>query len=361
VDAEEERIALFLDYENLAIGARDTLGGHRFDLRPVLDALAERGRVIARKAYADWSSFDEDRRMLTRAHVELIEMPQRMGASRKNAADLKLTVDALEMAFERDYVTTFVIGTGDSDFTPLVHKLRELNKRVIGVGIKGSTSALLPPACDEFLFYDALEGVDVPAPRRRRRREGPGREEPSAAPPDDEVADETAAETAAPRDVDEVAILIAQTVAGLERSSGGAVLASAVKRALLRKDPTFSEADYGFRAFGELLRYLAERNVVELTEGSAKGDPEVSLPSQGEETEAFELLRTVVADQQANGGTPQLSGLKNKLRKVQPGFSEKKYGYGGFLQFCRAAATKGYVTLDWDEDGEDYLLTATAA
>ena len=145
MDLDEERIALFLDYENLAIGARDRLEGMRFDLRPVLDALAERGRVIARKAYADWSYFDEDRRMLTRSHVELIEIPQRMGASRKNSADIKLCVDALEMAFERDYVTTFVICTGDSDFTPLVHKLRELNKRVIGVGIKESTSKLLPP------------------------------------------------------------------------------------------------------------------------------------------------------------------------------------------------------------------------
>ena len=135
----------------------------QFDLRPVLDALAERGRVVARKAYADWSYFDEDRRMLTRCHVELIEIPQRMGASRKNAADIKMAVDALELAFERDYISTFVICTGDSDFTPLVHKLRELNKRVIGVGVKDSTSALLPPACDEFLFYDTLEGVDVPA------------------------------------------------------------------------------------------------------------------------------------------------------------------------------------------------------
>jgi hypothetical protein len=172
--------------------------------------------------------------------------------------------------------------------------------------------------------------------------------------------EETAAEQTPPRDLDEVAALVAQTVAGLQRSSGGAVLASAVKRAILRKDPTFSEADVGFRAFGELLRYLAERNVVELTVGSAKGDPEVSLPAQGEETEAFELLRTVVADQQSNGSAPQLSGLKNKLRKVRPGFSEKKYGYGGFLQFCRAAATNGYVTLDWDDDEDDYLLTAAA-
>ena len=108
--------------------------------------------------------------MLTRSHVELIEIPQRMGASRKNAADIKMSVDALELAFERDYVTTFVLCTGDSDFTPLVHKLRELNKRVIGVGIRGSTSDLLPPSCDEFLFYDSLEGCRDPG--------SPGRDAP---------------------------------------------------------------------------------------------------------------------------------------------------------------------------------------
>src|SRR5262249_50396478 len=171
---QEERIALFLDYENLALGARDHLGGMTFDLRPVSDALAERGRVVVRRAYADWSYFDEDRRMLTRAHVELIDIPQRMGASPKNAAAIKMALDPLELAFERDYISIFVICTGDSDFTPLVHKLRELNKRVIGVGVENSTSALLPPACDEFLYYDRLEGVEVrpaeaprPAPARR--------------------------------------------------------------------------------------------------------------------------------------------------------------------------------------------------
>ena len=149
--AEEERIALFLDYENLAIGAREDLRGMQFDLRPLADALAERGRVVVRKAYADWTSFDEDRRMLTNEQVELIEIPQRLGAVRKNAADIKMAVDAVELVFERDYISTFVICTGDSDFTPLVNKLRELNKRVIGVGLKASTSKLLPPACDEFI------------------------------------------------------------------------------------------------------------------------------------------------------------------------------------------------------------------
>ena len=361
MDTDEERIALFLDYENLAIGARDNLRGMQFDLRPVLDALAERGRVIARKAYADWSSFDEDRRMLTRHHVELIEIPQRMGASRKNAADIKMAVDALELAFEREYVTTFVICTGDSDLTPLVHKLRELNKRVIGVGIKGSTSGMLPPACDEFLFYDTLEGVDVPTGRRRSKRATTtktARPSKAAKAVEElpEEPDEDDEETPA-RDLDSLAVQIAQTVAGLQRTSNGAVLASSVKRALLRKDPTFSEAEVGFRGFRELLLHLAERNVIELTEGSAKGDPEVSLPSHGGETEAFALLQGVIADLQATGSPPVLSGLKDKVRKVEPGFSEKKFGYGGFLQFCKAAETHGVIGLAWDADTEDYLVT----
>ena len=294
--------------------------------------------------------------MLTRSQVELIEIPQRMGASRKNAGDIKLSVDALEMAFERDYVTTFVICTGDSDFTPLVNKLRELNKRVIGCGIKDSTSALLPPACDEFLFYDTLEGVDVPSGGRRSRRSSkPDRQAQEPAAPEQEP-DPVGEAVAKPGNVDELAILIAQTLAGLERTSTGPVLASSIKRALLRKDPTFSEAEYGFRAFGELLRHLAERNVVELTEGSAKGDPEVTLPPHGGETEAFDLLQSVVGDLQGRSGAPLLSGLKNQVRKVQPDFSEKKYGYRGFLQFCRAAEAHAFVTIEWNDDAEDYVV-----
>jgi uncharacterized protein (TIGR00288 family) len=359
VDHEEVRIALFLDYENLALGARDHLGGMKFDIRPIADALAERGRVVVRRAYADWSYFDEDRRMLTRSHVELIEIPQRMGTSRKNAADIKLSVDALELAFERDYISTFVICTGDSDFTPLVHKLRELNKSVIGVGVEDSTSALLPPACDEFLYYDRLEGVEVPTARAKRRRPGRAAEpEPRAAErrPEPEPAPEPGPAEAA-GDPEDLAVLVAQTVAGLQHSSNGEVTASTLKRTLLRKDPTFNEADYGFRTFGELLRHLEERNVVELSEGPAKGDPEVSLPEHGDEEQAFALLRSVVSDLSGRDGPAPLSGLKDQLRKVRPDFSEKKLGYRSFLQFCRAAATTGAVHLEWSPDADDYLVT----
>ncbi|MGF1616492.1 MAG: NYN domain-containing protein [Acidimicrobiia bacterium] len=335
---EEERIALFVDFENLAIGAREALNGMVFDFEPIANALAERGRVVARKAYADWTMFDDARQAMTRSHVELIEIPQRMGASRKNAADIKLVVDAIEMAFERDYVGTFVICTGDSDFTPLVHKLRELNKKVIGVGVKASTSALLPPACDEFLFYENLEGVEPGRPKGARQTQTESNGETETEP--------------------ELESLITTTLAGLSRSSGGEVLASSLKRAMLRKDSTFSEADHGYRAFGELLRDLESKGVVELSEGPGRGDPVVQFPSEaGGEDQAFDLLARVVKDLSKGNGQVSLSGLKNQLRKQNPDFSEKKFGYGGFLQFCKGAARRGLIELDWDDSAGDYRVT----
>jgi uncharacterized protein (TIGR00288 family) len=354
---DDERIALFLDYENLAIGAREVLGRPNFDFLPIADALAERGRVVVRRAYADWSNFEEDRRMLTRHQIELIEIPQRMGAVRKNAADIKMAVDAVELSFERDYITTFVLGTGDSDFTPLVHKLRELNKRVIGVGVEASTSALLPPACDEFLFYERLEGVE-PGVRRPSARRGSRR---ATAP--SEPAESTAVEPATPRvERADLGVAVTQTLAGLERSSNGPVLASMLKRTMLRKDPTFNEADYGFRGFGELLRHLAGTGVVDLASGSANGDPEVSFPEHThDEDAAFSLLvATVERLAGSRSGPPHLSGLKTQMRKVEPDFSEKKFGYGGFLQFAKAARTKGLIEMDFDEAAEDYVLRVPA-
>ena len=133
--------------------------------------------------------------------------------------------------------------------------------------------------------------------------------------------------------------------------------ASTLKRTLLRKDPTFAESDYGFRTFGELLRHLAERDVLELAEGPAKGDPEVSLPEHGDREAAFGLLRSVIVDL---GGEVALSGLKDQVRRVRADFTEKKLGYRSFLQFCKAAATTGFVRLQWSPDAEDYLLAVEA-
>jgi hypothetical protein len=212
-----------------------------------------------------------------------------------------------------------------------------LNKKVIGVGVKASTSALLPPACDEFLFYENLDGVE------------PSR---TAEPPEDsEQVDDT---------TPELASLITTTLSGLLRSSGGEVLASSLKRALLRKDSTFSEADYGFRAFGELLGHLESQGVIQTSEGPGRGDPLVEFPSSGSgEGAAFDLLVDVVKDVSKKGSPVYLSGLKNQLRKKDPQFSEKKFGYSGFLQFCKAAATKGQIELTWDQEAGDYRVAAT--
>lgn len=338
--AEEERIALYLDFENLALGARDR--GEKLDMSVIMDALSERGRVVTRLAYADWNLFAEHRQGLVSQRIDMIEIPQRTGMVRKNAADIKLAVDALELALEREYITTFVIASGDSDFTPLVLKLRELNKRVIGVGVEGSTSELLPGACDEFLFYERLlgPGTAKAAPKRRRRKKADGEE------------DESSSDTA------EVSRLITRTMSGLQRSTDGPVLASMVKRVVLRKDPTFSENDYGFRAWGELMRHLASLGVIELRSGSADGDPVVDFPADGGgEAKAFELLRDVVESLEKRNGPPPLSSLKNELRKRQRGFSEKNYGYGGFLQFVKAATAKGVVDMEWSDKDEDYFLS----
>jgi len=340
VAEEEDRIALFLDFENLALGARDR--GEKLDMSVITDALSERGRVVTRRAYADWNLFAEHRQGLVAQRIEMIEIPQRTGMVRKNAADIKLAVDALELALEREYITTFVIGSGDSDFTPLVLKLRELNKRVIGVGVEGSTSELLPGACDEFLFYERLAGPGTvkAAPKRRRRKKE-----------DDE--EESTSDTA------EVSRLVATTLSGLQRSTDGPILSSMVKRVILRKDPTFTESDYGFRAWGELMRHLESAGVIELKEGSAGGDPVVDFPADGGgEAKAFDLLRDVVGNLEKKNGPPPLSSLKNELRKRQKGFSEKNYGYGGFLQFVKAADARGIIDMRWSDEDEDYFLSA---
>ncbi|MFA9429394.1 NYN domain-containing protein [Egicoccus sp. AB-alg2] len=373
----EERLALFIDHENVAIGARDI--GFRFDPAPLMEALAERGKLLVRKAYADWNLFSEDRRGMVDSNVELIEIPQRSDSVRKNAADIQMAVDAMELAFTRDFVSTFVIVSGDSDFTPLVGKLRELNKRVIGVGLKGSTSAMLPPACDEFLFYDRLEGAprrtsnNQPAGRAKKKSAAPAKKAaakattvdkrgatPAEEPPSVEEARPPAhAETSTQKqDLRKLERLITRTLSGVQSSSAGAVQASNLKRALLRKDPTFNEQDYGFRGFRELLRHLEEQKVIVLSEGSAKGDPEVDFPSAPrDEDAAFQLLRDTVKELMDElGGDPPLSGLKDQLRKRQPDFSEKDLGYSGFLQFCKAAVNKDVVEMDWEEADQEYYL-----
>jgi hypothetical protein len=349
---DEERIALFIDHENLSIGAREI--GRGFDVGPIMDALAERGRVVARRAYADWTLFADDRRTLTQHNCELIDIPQRTGNVRKNAADIKLAVDAMELAYERAFVSTFVIASGDSDFTPLVAALRALNRRVIGIGVKGSTSGLLPPACDEFLFYDRLPGVPEPVRATRRATAGDGGNGPATKAR--KASKDDGAAPAGERDLQELQRMLTQTLAGLKQSGAEPVLASSLKRALLRKDPTFAESDYGFRAFGELLRQAERNGVLALSEGQARGDPAVDFPEAGQGGHAFDVLRQTVMELQGEDDEVPLSGLKDQLRKRAPEWSEKDLGYSGFLQFVKAAAANGVVVMEWDDAEGDYFL-----
>jgi hypothetical protein len=354
---EEARIALFIDHENLVIGAREI--GRGFDVGPIMDALAERGRVVARRAYADWTLFAGDRRTLVEHNCELIDIPQRTGAVRKNAADIKLAVDAIALAYERGFISTFVIASGDSDFTPLVASLRALNRRVIGIGVRGSTSSLLPPACDEFLFYDRLTGVGEPVRPSKRPANGNGgggnggsRPPRRTSKPRKDDGDAPAGE----RDLQELQRQLTQTLAGLKQSGAEPVLASSLKRALLRKDPTFAEANYGFRAFRELLRQAERNGVIALTEGQAPGDPAVDFPEAGQDDKAFDALRQTLLDLQGEDGEVPLSGLKDQIRKRDPNWSEKDRGYSGFLQFAKAAAANGIVNMEWDDAEGDYFL-----
>ena len=351
---EEARIALFIDHENLVIGAREI--GRGFDVGPIFDALAERGRVVARRAYADWTLFAGDRRTLVEHNCELIDIPQRTGAVRKNAADIKLAVDAMELAYERGFVSTFVIASGDSDFTPLVAALRGLNRRVIGIGVKGSTSSLLPPACDEFLFYDRLPGVEVV--QQGGRRAGNGAAAQVRRPPrrTSKPRTDDGGPPAGEQDLQELQRQLTQTLAGLKQSGAEPVLASSLKRALLRKDPTFSESDYGFRAFRELLAQAERNGIIALTEGQAPGDPAVDFPDTGQADKAFDVLRQTLLDLQGDDDEVPLSGLKDQMRKRDPSWSEKDLGYAGFLQFVKAAAAKGIVNMEWDDTEGDYFL-----
>jgi uncharacterized protein (TIGR00288 family) len=325
---EEERIAIFIDFENLALGAKDR--GTKLDVAVIMDALTERGRVVVRRSYADWNLFAEYRQSLSEQRIEMIEIPQSRGMQRKNAADIKLAVDALELAFQRDFVTTFVIASGDSDFTPLVLKLRELNKRVIGVGVEGSTSQLLPGACDEFLFYETLVASNAPPDVGKQER----------------------------GDLKDISRRVTQTLAGLQRSTDGQVLSSMIKRAIVRKDPTFNETDYGFRSWSELIANLTDRGIISVGPGSAEGDPSVSFPAKGgSEEDSFKTLTEVVSELARGNGPPPLSGLKDQIRKRHPGFTEKDFGYGGFLQFVKAAAAKNFVDLRWDDEADDYRVS----
>jgi len=244
-------MALFCDFENIALGVRDA-NYEKFDIGKVLERLLLKGSIVVKKAYCDWERYKTFKAPMHEASFELIEIPH-VRQSGKNSADIRMVVDALDLCYTKSHVDTFVVISGDSDFSPLVSKLRENDKRVIGVGVKNSTSDLLIACCDEFIYYDDLvREKKRPATRRRTVAEKAPKSKPAK--------DTAEAQATPPGKSDEerraeALDLIVGTVEALvsERGDEEKVWGSMVKQALKRRKPGFNEAYYGYRSFNALL------------------------------------------------------------------------------------------------------------
>ena len=256
-------MAVFCDFENVALGVRDA-NYEKFDIRPVLERLLLKGSIVVKKAYCDWDRYKAFKAPMHEANFEMIEIPH-LRQSGKNSADIRLVVDALDLCYTKSHVDTFVIISGDSDFSPLVSKLRENAKRVIGVGVKQSTSDLLVANCDEFIFYDDLvrEVRRVAAKRDERKAQPQNNKRPT----DDKRKEELEA-----RKVQALEMVV-ETFDALtsERGDTGKIWASLLKDTLKRRRPDFSETYYGFRTFGNLLEEAQSRGLFEFGRDEKSG------------------------------------------------------------------------------------------
>jgi uncharacterized protein (TIGR00288 family) len=252
-------MALFCDFENIALGVRDAKYA-KFDIDRVLERLLLKGSIVVKKAYCDWDRYKEFKAPMHEASFELIEIPH-VRMSGKNSADIRLVVDALDLCYTKEHVDTFVIISGDSDFSPLVSKLRENNKTVIGVGVKSSTSDLLIANCDEFIFYDDLVRQNEKKQQRARRKSVPKQPTSGAAPkeqPKAEKSDEDRRQEAFDLVLDTIEALAS------ERDQDEKIWGSMVKQTLKRRNPGFNETYYGFRTFSDLLEEAQKRRLLDL-------------------------------------------------------------------------------------------------
>jgi uncharacterized protein (TIGR00288 family) len=256
ISNDNASMALFCDFENVALGVRDAQY-EKFDIRPVLERLLAKGSIVVKKAYCDWDRYKAFKASMHEANFELIEIPH-VRQSGKNSADIRLVVDALDLCYTKSHVDTFVIISGDSDFSPLVSKLRENAKRVIGVGVKQSCSDLLIANCDEFIYYDDLvrdrEGERVNASRRENREPQVRRT------PEEEKNRREKLEARKTKAVEIVAATFADMSA--DRGESERIWASVLKEVIKRRNPGFNESYFGFRSFGNLLEEAANRGLL---------------------------------------------------------------------------------------------------
>ena len=279
--AETTNLALFCDFENIALGVRDARYA-QFDINRVLERLLLKGSIVVKKAYCDWDRYKEFKAGMHQAGFELIEIPH-VKQSGKNSADIRMVVDALDLCYTKTHVDTFVIISGDSDFSPLVSKLRENDKGVIGVGVKNSTSDLLIANCDEFIYYDDLVREQLKG-RRSPRKRAHAAEAAPASPADAAPAPAAAqARDGEPKEEDkkqEAFDLVLATIDALlaERGAEDRIWGSMVKQTLKRRRPGFNESYYGFRSFNKLLEEAAERRLIALERDAKSGGYLINSP-----------------------------------------------------------------------------------
>ena len=257
-------MALFCDFENVALGVRDA-NYEKFDIKPVLERLLLKGSIVVKKAYCDWDRYKGFKAPMHEANFELIEIPH-VRQSGKNSADIRMVVDALDLCYTKAHVNTFVIISGDSDFSPLVSKLRENNKKVIGVGVKQSTSDLLVANCDEFIFYDDLVRESRRAAAKRDTREG----QPAVKRTPEEEKGRREEMDKRRREAVDMAVETFDALVS-ERGDSGKIWASVLKEAIKRRKPDFSESYYGFRTFGNLLEEAKARGLLEFGRDEKSG------------------------------------------------------------------------------------------
>jgi uncharacterized protein (TIGR00288 family) len=259
--SSDATMAVFLDLENIALGARDAKYPS-FDVEKVIERLLLKGHIVVKKAYCDFDRYKDFKRGLHEAAFELIEIPH-VRQSGKNSADIRMVVDALDLCYTKGHVDTFVILSGDSDFSPLVSKLRENAKTVIGVGVKNSTSDLFINNCDEFIYYDDLVRKE---PSRTRRRAAPAAR--SAASPEAAASSENKGPD--PTDAFDMVVETLEAVME-ERGENEQIWGSMIKQAIKRRHPGFNERAYGFRSFNDLLADAQKRGLVALRPDEKSG------------------------------------------------------------------------------------------
>jgi len=238
----EHTLAVFIDFENLALGFKGKRD-KRFEIQKVLERLVEKGKIIVKKAYADWADYSDYKKPLHEAAIELIEIPKR-AMTGKNSADIRLCVDAIDLCYSKEHIDTFVIVSGDSDFSPLVSKLKENGKRVIGLGMKESSSNLLIDNCDEFIYYEDLERPVGTPPR---------------------------IEQDLPEKKREAFQLLVDSVVALVRENKEVLWSSMVKETIKRKKPSFNESYHGYRTFSDLLEDAEKEGIIQLRTDARSG------------------------------------------------------------------------------------------